>query len=48
MDAFPPPPFAFADVTRDVMFTGGSLVGLTAEDIRGTWKQESESPRSEG
>ena len=34
MDAFPPPAFAFADVTREVLFTGASLVGLTAEDLR--------------
>jgi CYTH domain-containing protein len=34
MDSFPAPPFAVADVSRDEMFTGGSLVGLTADDIR--------------
>lgn len=34
MDSFTPPPFAVADVTRDEMFTGGRLVGLTAEDLR--------------
>jgi CYTH domain-containing protein len=34
MDAFPAPPFAVADVSREEMFTGGSLVGLTADEIR--------------
>ena len=34
MAAFPPPPFAHADVSRDELFTGGSLVRLTAEDIK--------------
>jgi CYTH domain-containing protein len=34
MDAFPPPPFAHADVTRDELFTGGRLVELTAEELR--------------
>jgi CYTH domain-containing protein len=34
MDAFPLPPFAHADVTRDEAFTGARLVELTAEEIR--------------
>ena len=34
MDAFALPSFAFVDVTRDEMFTGGSLVHLSADDIR--------------
>ncbi len=34
MDAFPAPTFAVADVTREELFTGGRLVGLTAEDIQ--------------
>ena len=34
MDAFPAPPFALLDVTRDEFFTGARLVELTAEDIR--------------
>jgi CYTH domain-containing protein len=34
MDAFPPPPFAHLDVSRDELFTGASLVHLTAEDIK--------------
>src|ERR1043165_4115637 len=34
LDAFPAPPFAHADVTRDELFTGARLVGLTAEEIR--------------
>jgi CYTH domain-containing protein len=42
MDAFPLPPFAFADVTREVLFTGGSLVGLTAEDLREELKRRSQ------
>jgi CYTH domain-containing protein len=33
-EAFAPPPFAFLEVTRDEMFTGARLAGLTAEDIR--------------
>jgi CYTH domain-containing protein len=35
MDAFPAPPFAHLDVTRDELFTGARLVGLTAEELRG-------------
>ena len=34
MDAFPPPPFALRDVTREELFTGGRLAYLTAEEIR--------------
>jgi CYTH domain-containing protein len=34
MDAFPAPPFAFMDVSRDELFTGGRLVHLTADDLR--------------
>jgi CYTH domain-containing protein len=34
MDAFPLPPFAHADVTRDETFTGARLVALTAEELR--------------
>ncbi|HEX8285341.1 MAG TPA: hypothetical protein VF588_18445 [Pyrinomonadaceae bacterium] len=34
MDAFPPPAFAHADVSRDEVFTGGRLVELTAEELR--------------
>jgi CYTH domain-containing protein len=34
MDAFPTPPFAVMDVTRDEMFTGAKLVELSADDIR--------------
>ena len=34
MDAFRLPPFAFREVTREELFTGGRLVHLTAEDIR--------------
>ena len=34
MDAFPPPPFAHTDVSRDELFTGARLVHLTAEDLR--------------
>jgi len=33
MDAFPPPPFAFRDVTNDELFTGGSLVHLSFERL---------------
>ena len=38
MDAFPAPPFALADVSREPLFTGASLVGLTAEDLRAALK----------
>jgi CYTH domain-containing protein len=34
MDAFTPPTFAHADVTREEMFTGARLVELTAEALR--------------
>ena len=34
MDAFPKPPFALLDVTRDELFTGARLVELTAEELR--------------
>jgi CYTH domain-containing protein len=34
MDAFAPPSFAVADVSRDETFTGAHLVALTAEDLR--------------
>ncbi|HEX8687824.1 MAG TPA: hypothetical protein VF654_15050 [Pyrinomonadaceae bacterium] len=34
MDAFPPPPFAALDVSRDELFTGARLVELTAEGLR--------------
>jgi CYTH domain-containing protein len=33
MDAFRPPPFAFREVTREELFTGGRLAHLTADDI---------------
>ncbi len=39
MDAFPPPSFAHADVTRDELFTGGRLVELTAEELRAELKR---------
>ena len=34
LDGFTPPPFAVRDVTNEELFTGGSLVNLTAEEIR--------------
>jgi CYTH domain-containing protein len=34
LDAFTPPPFAFMDVTNDELFTGGTLVGLTFDELR--------------
>jgi CYTH domain-containing protein len=34
MDAFTLPPFAFMDVTNDELFTGGSLVNLTFDELR--------------
>jgi CYTH domain-containing protein len=34
MDAFAPPSFAVADVSRNEKFTGARLVALTAEDLR--------------
>jgi CYTH domain-containing protein len=35
LDAFDAPAFAHLDVTRDELFTGARLVGLTAEEVRG-------------
>lgn len=43
MDAFPPPTFAFADVSRDEMFTGGRLVELTADDLRAELARRTEN-----
>ena len=34
MQAFTPPPFAFREVTDDELFTGGSLVHLTFDELR--------------
>ena len=34
MDNFPLPSFAVMDVTNDPLFTGGRLVGLTADELR--------------
>jgi CYTH domain-containing protein len=34
MDAFPLPQFAFAEVTREELFTGGRLVHLTSDELR--------------
>ena len=34
LDAFPAPPFAHSDVTREELFTGARLVRLTAEELR--------------
>jgi len=34
LEAFAPPPFAVADVTREELFTGGRLAYLTAEELR--------------
>ncbi len=34
MDNFPTPSFAFMDVTRNEMFTGGKLIELTSAEIR--------------
>jgi CYTH domain-containing protein len=39
MDAFPTPPFAVADVTREELFTGGRLAYLTAEELREEMKK---------
>ena len=35
MERFTQPPFAFMEVTNDPLFTGGSLVNLSFEDLRG-------------
>ena len=45
MQAFTPPPFVFREVTNDELFTGGSLVHLTFDELRrkvGEERQESE------
>ena len=34
MEGFAPPPFALREVTDDVLFTGGSLVHLSIEQLR--------------
>jgi len=34
LDVFPKPPFAIADVTKDVIFSGGKLSELTFADVR--------------
>jgi CYTH domain-containing protein len=34
LDSFPKPPFALADVTNNLLFTGGRLAELTFEDVR--------------
>lgn len=34
MDAFPLPPFAFMDVSREEIFTGGRLAYMTADELR--------------
>ena len=34
LDNFPKPPFALADVTNDLLFTGGRLCELTFSDVR--------------
>lgn len=39
MDIFPLPSFAVLDVTNDEMFTGGSLVYLTSDEIRAQLKR---------
>ena len=44
MDAFPKPPFAHADVTRDELFTGARLVELTAEGIRRELERRTSNP----
>jgi CYTH domain-containing protein len=38
MESFTPPPFAVMEVTNDMMFTGGSLAYLTADEIRARLK----------
>jgi CYTH domain-containing protein len=43
MDGFTIPSFAFADVTRDEMFTGARLVELTADDIRAELRRRARS-----
>ncbi len=45
MDAFPLPPFAHLDVTRDELFTGARLVELTAEELRGEMLQRRNEER---
>jgi CYTH domain-containing protein len=40
MDAFTPPPFAAREVTADEMFTGGSLVHLTSDEIKKRMRAE--------
>jgi CYTH domain-containing protein len=42
LDGFTAPPFAFRDVTNEELFTGGSLVNLTAEEIRVELQKDSD------
>ncbi len=42
LDAYPVPPFAVADVSREEIFTGGRLVELTADEIRAELKRRAE------
>jgi CYTH domain-containing protein len=44
MDAFPAPPFAHLDVTRDELFTGARLVELTAEEVRRELESRTSDP----
>ena len=44
MDAFPAPPFAHLDVTRDGLFTGARLVELTAEEVRRELESRASDP----
>ena len=44
MDSFPLPSFAVLDVTRDELFTGARLVGLTAEELRGALESRTPEP----
>ena len=44
LDAFPAPPFAHLDVTRDELFTGARLVELTAEEVRRELESRTSGP----
>lgn len=44
MDAFHSPEFALLDVTRDELFAGARLVGLTAEELRRELERRTSGP----
>ncbi|MDT5123481.1 MAG: hypothetical protein QOC96_2963 [Acidobacteriota bacterium] len=46
MQTFTPPPFVFREVTDDELFTGGSLVHLTFDELRRKMNEGKKNPES--